>query len=77
MPRAQYELLFKEKRGEIMENTIYWHDRQVGIECAGRISWFPSAPTEAIEEYELHEHGEAKPVTAGSDNVGSVPKAAN
>jgi hypothetical protein len=60
-----------------MENTIYWHDRQVGIECAGRISWFPSAPTEAVEEYELHAHAEAKAVTADSDIARNLLKVAN
>lgn len=60
-----------------MENTIYWHDRQVGIECAGRISWFPSAPTEAIEEYELHAPAEVKAGTVDSDKTGSPLKAAN
>ncbi|MGF6568326.1 hypothetical protein ABH945_000402 [Paraburkholderia sp. GAS333] len=34
-----------------MENAVYWKGRQVGIECAGRISWFSSAPREAIAEY--------------------------
>lgn len=34
-----------------MENAVYWKGRQVGIECAGRISWFSSAPLEAIAEY--------------------------
>lgn len=34
-----------------MENAVYWKGRQVGIECAGRISWFSSAPQEAIAEY--------------------------
>ena len=33
-----------------MENTIYWQGRPVGIEVAGRIQWYPSAPREAIEE---------------------------
>ncbi|MGF6645865.1 MULTISPECIES: hypothetical protein [Paraburkholderia] len=60
-----------------MENTIYWHDRQVGIECAGRISWFPSAPTEAIEEYELHAHAEVKAVTVDSDKTASILRVAN
>lgn len=32
-----------------MENAVYWKDRQIGIECGGRIFWFPSAPAEAIE----------------------------
>lgn len=34
-----------------MENAIYWKERQVGIEVAGRILWFPSAPQEAITAY--------------------------
>lgn len=32
-----------------MENLIYWHGVAVGIEVAGLIQWFPSAPREAIE----------------------------
>ncbi|EUC14735.1 hypothetical protein [Paraburkholderia hospita] len=32
-----------------MENAVYWQGKQVGIEgTGGRISWFPSAPREAI-----------------------------
>lgn len=34
-----------------MENAVYWKGRQVGIECAGRISWFTSAPREAVVAY--------------------------
>ncbi|MFM0736622.1 hypothetical protein PQQ51_05165 [Paraburkholderia xenovorans] len=34
-----------------MENAVYWNGRQVGIECAGRISWFASAPQEAVVAY--------------------------
>ncbi|EEA00484.1 conserved hypothetical protein [Burkholderia sp. H160] len=34
-----------------MENAVYWNGRQVGIECAGRISWFASAPAQAIAAY--------------------------
>ncbi|MET3229951.1 UNVERIFIED_ORG: hypothetical protein ABIC54_002136 [Burkholderia sp. 1263] len=34
-----------------MENAVYWNGRQVGIECAGRILWFPSAPQEAVVAY--------------------------
>jgi hypothetical protein len=34
-----------------MENAIYWHGRQVGIEINGRITWFPSAPREAVDAY--------------------------
>lgn len=33
-----------------MENAVYWQGMQVGIEGTGnRITWFPSAPREAIE----------------------------
>ncbi|MFL9862960.1 hypothetical protein PQR67_02115 [Paraburkholderia fungorum] len=35
-----------------MENAVYWNARQVGIECAGRILWFPSAPREAVLAYD-------------------------
>jgi hypothetical protein len=35
----------------VMENAVYWKGRQVGIECAGRISWFSSAPLEAFAAY--------------------------
>jgi hypothetical protein len=35
-----------------MENAVYWNGRQVGIECAGRILWFVSAPREAIAAYD-------------------------
>ncbi len=31
-----------------MENAVYWNGRQVGIECAGRILWFASAPAQAL-----------------------------
>ncbi|WP_434107058.1 hypothetical protein [Paraburkholderia caffeinilytica] len=34
-----------------MENAVYWKGRQVGIECAGRILWFASAPQEAMLAY--------------------------
>ncbi|MFM0593973.1 MULTISPECIES: hypothetical protein [Paraburkholderia] len=34
-----------------MENAVYWKGRQVGIECAGRILWFTSAPPEAVVAY--------------------------
>ena len=33
-----------------MENAVYWNGRQVGIECAGRILWFASAPAQALAE---------------------------
>ncbi len=32
-----------------MESLVYWHGVAVGIETAGRIAWFASAPREAIE----------------------------
>lgn len=35
----------------VMENAVYWNGRQVGIECDGRISWFSSAPSEAVAAY--------------------------
>jgi hypothetical protein len=36
-------------RGEVaMENAVYWNGRQAGIEYAGRILWFASAPAQAI-----------------------------
>jgi hypothetical protein len=50
-------------RGFVMENGVYWNGRQVGIECDGRISWFPSAPKEAVAAY-----GDAKR-TEGKDAV--------
>lgn len=31
-----------------MENLIYWNDTAIGIDCGSYISWFPSAPREAI-----------------------------
>jgi hypothetical protein len=34
-----------------MENAVYWKGRQVGIECAGRVLWFSSAPQEAVIAY--------------------------
>jgi hypothetical protein len=34
-----------------MENAVYWKGRQVGIESAGRILWFSSAPQEAVSAY--------------------------
>jgi hypothetical protein len=34
-----------------MENAVYWKGRQVGIERAGRILWFSSAPLDAIAAY--------------------------
>jgi hypothetical protein len=42
-----------------MENAVYWKGRQIGIECAGRLLWFSSAPPEAIVAYSAPE---AKPV---------------
>jgi hypothetical protein len=31
-----------------MENIIYWQGVAVGMDCGVYISWFPSAPPEAI-----------------------------
>jgi hypothetical protein len=43
-----------------MENAVYWNGRQVGIESAGRISWFTSAPQEAIAAYSPQRAEQAK-----------------
>jgi hypothetical protein len=32
-----------------MENLIYWQGVAVGIDCGTYVSWFPSAPKEAID----------------------------
>jgi len=32
-----------------MENLIYWKGVAVGIDRGNYVSWFPSAPREAIE----------------------------
>jgi hypothetical protein len=32
-----------------MENLIYWKGVAVGIESGNLITWFPSAPKEAID----------------------------
>lgn len=34
-----------------MENLIYWNGKAVGIDCGQYISWFPSAPAEAIAAF--------------------------
>ena len=34
-----------------MENIIFWNGRAVGIDMGGWISWFPSAPRDAIEHF--------------------------
>lgn len=34
-----------------MENLIYWHGKAVGVDCGSYISWFPSAPREAIAAF--------------------------
>ncbi|MGF6263397.1 hypothetical protein OKW50_000430 [Paraburkholderia youngii] len=47
-----------------MENAVYWSGRQVGIECAGRILWFASAPAQAIAAY-----GASEPPTPQADTV--------
>ncbi len=51
-----------------MENAVYWKGRQVGIECAGRISWFSSAPQDAIAAYSAAEP-QPKPIVAGDSVV--------
>lgn len=50
-----------------MENAVYWQGRQVGIECAGRIGWFSSAPQEAIAAYSAPES--KRVAVAGEDGV--------
>lgn len=30
------------------ENIVYWEGVPIGIECGDHITWFPSAPPEAI-----------------------------
>jgi hypothetical protein len=32
-----------------MENLIYWNNVAIGIERGNYITWFPSAPKEAIK----------------------------
>jgi hypothetical protein len=34
-----------------MENLIYWQNVAVGIDCGAYVSWFPSAPREAIDAW--------------------------
>jgi hypothetical protein len=46
-----------------MESAVYWNGRQVGIECAGRILWFSSAPKEAISAYGTQRTEEGKALT--------------
>ena len=58
-----------------MENAVYWQGQQVGIECAGRILWFTSAPKEAIAAYTTSPAADLK--ASGSDegiarNLGKV-----
>jgi len=33
------------------ENVIYWNGVPVGIDCGSYISWFPSAPKEAMTNW--------------------------
>lgn len=49
-----------------MENAVYWEGRQVGIECAGRILWFSSAPQDAIAAYSTPK---SKPMVVQKDPV--------
>jgi hypothetical protein len=59
-----------------MENAIYWHGRQVGIDCAGRTLWFSSAPKEAIEAYGLQAPAQMKAVTVDDDIARNLLKVA-
>jgi hypothetical protein len=34
----------------MMENIIYWNGVAVDMDCGSYVSWFPSAPKEAIQE---------------------------
>jgi len=56
-------------KGFVMENGVYWNGRQVGIECDGRISWFPSAPKEAVAAYGGAKRTEGKDAVQMSDAV--------
>ncbi|TDG09060.1 hypothetical protein E1N52_07935 [Paraburkholderia guartelaensis] len=49
-----------------MENAIYWKGKQVGIEVAGRITWFPSTRPETIEALKR---------SAFEDESGKAPQA--
>ncbi|AFT86846.1 hypothetical protein LMG9964_02799 [Paraburkholderia phenoliruptrix] len=53
----------------VMENAVYWNGRQVGIECGGRISWFSSAPPEAVAAYCGEPHNGAAQAVTTSDAV--------
>ncbi|MEW6342903.1 MAG: hypothetical protein RXR20_25440 [Paraburkholderia sp.] len=52
-----------------MENAIYWHGRQVGIECDGQILWFTSAPNEAIDAYSSQPPTAGKPAPGGDSQM--------
>ncbi|WP_439709124.1 hypothetical protein [Paraburkholderia caledonica] len=56
-------------KGFVMENGVYWNGQQVGIECDGRISWFPSAPKEAVAAYGDAKRTEGKDAVQMSDAV--------
>lgn len=53
-----------------MENAVYWKGKQVGIEVAGRITWFPSTRPETIEALKRgaleDESGKATPAPLGN-----------
>ena len=59
-----------------MENAVYWRGRQVGIECAGQILWFSSAPTEANRAYGPQAGAEVKAVTVDNDIARNLLKVA-
>nr|WP_232221421.1 hypothetical protein [Burkholderia sp. WSM2232] len=52
-----------------MENAVYWNGRQVGIECDGRISWFSSAPPEAVAAYGNKQQTQAQQCGTPGDDV--------
>ncbi|KXU87882.1 hypothetical protein CI15_14310 [Paraburkholderia monticola] len=57
-----------------MENAVYWNGRQVGIECAGRILWFASAPAHAIAAYGAsHQQPAAQADTVVARNLAMPP----
>jgi hypothetical protein len=60
-----------------MENAIYWQGRQVGIECAGQILWFSSAPQPAIEAYGPQARVELQTRPLGADIARNLLKVAN
>jgi hypothetical protein len=60
-----------------MENAIYWQGRQVGIECAGQILWFSSAPKPAMDAYGPQPHPELQTVTVDAEIARNLLRVAN